>query len=170
MEVDWAGDPLYVTMKSNHWIEAHIHAYKYFGGVTRILIPDNLKIGIIKNTHTELILNQSYREMVEFHERIIFPFILGMVFFWCMDSPSISHRYCCGVSSITSTSSFGQLNLPPPSLLYNSRNPSPSHRIAYSGSCSVRSPKAILTSLACFSSVMQVRISDDLIRKSPLGI
>lgn len=61
--MDWAGDPLYVTnnitgeamkaylfvaslpcslygyaeafpdMKSNHWIEAHIHAYKYFGGV-----------------------------------------------------------------------------------------------------------------------------------------
>lgn len=33
-------------MKSNHWIEAHVHAYSFFGGVTRILVPDNLKTGI----------------------------------------------------------------------------------------------------------------------------
>ncbi|MBS6938143.1 MAG: transposase [Lachnospiraceae bacterium] len=73
MEVDWVGDtlkvydavsccdiPAYIfvavlpcslygyaeafpDMKSNHWIEAHIHAYSFFGGVTRILVPDNLK-------------------------------------------------------------------------------------------------------------------------------
>ena len=103
MEVDWAGDPLYVInnitgepmkayvfvaslpcslygyaeafpdMKSNHWIEAHIHAYKYFGGVTRILIPDNLKTGVIKNTRTELILNRSYHEMAEFYGTAIIP-------------------------------------------------------------------------------------------------
>ena len=35
-------------MKSNHWIEAHVHAYSFFGGVTRILVPDNLKTGVIK--------------------------------------------------------------------------------------------------------------------------
>lgn len=87
MEVDWVGDTLKVydaasssdisayifvavlpcslygyaeafpDMKSNHWIEAHIHAYSFFGGVTRILVPDNLKTGVIKNTRTELILN-----------------------------------------------------------------------------------------------------------------
>lgn len=103
MEVDWAGDPLYVTnnitgeaikayvfvaslpcslygyaeafadMKSNHWIEAHIHAYNYFGGVTRILIPDNLKTGVIKNTRVELILNRSYHEMAEFYGTAIIP-------------------------------------------------------------------------------------------------
>ncbi|AJA49808.1 putative transposase for insertion sequence IS1162 [Clostridium pasteurianum DSM 525 = ATCC 6013] len=28
------------------WITAHINAYKFFGGVTRILIPDNLKTGV----------------------------------------------------------------------------------------------------------------------------
>jgi len=52
-------------MKSPHWIEAHVHAYRYFNGVTRIVVPDNLKIGIIKNTRTELILNRSYYEMAE---------------------------------------------------------------------------------------------------------
>ena len=60
-------------MKSNHWIEAHVHAYSFFGGVTRILVPDNLKTGVIKNTRTELILNRSYHEMPEHYGTAIIP-------------------------------------------------------------------------------------------------
>ena len=60
-------------MKSNHWIEAHIHAYSFFGGVTRILVPDNLKTGVIKNTRTELVLNRSYHEMAEHYGTAIIP-------------------------------------------------------------------------------------------------
>ena len=103
MEVDWIGDTLKVydsancceiqayifvavlpcslygyveafpDMKSNHWIEAHVHAYSLFGGVTRILVPDNLKTGVIKNTRTELILNRSYHEMAEHYGTAIIP-------------------------------------------------------------------------------------------------
>lgn len=60
-------------MKSNHWIEAHVHAYSFFGGVTRILVPDNLKTGVIKNTRTELVLNRSYHEMAEHYGTAIIP-------------------------------------------------------------------------------------------------
>lgn len=60
-------------MKSNHWIDAHVHAYSHFGGVTRILVPDNLKTGVIKNTRTELILNRSYYEMAEHYGTAIIP-------------------------------------------------------------------------------------------------
>lgn len=103
MEVDWVGDtlkvydaascydiPAYIfvavlpcslygyaeafpDMKSNHWIEAHIHAYSFFGGVTRILVPDNLKTGVIKNTRAELVLNRSYHEMAEYYGTAIIP-------------------------------------------------------------------------------------------------
>ena len=103
MEVDWIGDtlkvydsancceiPAYIfvavlpcslygyaeafpDMKSNHWIEAHVHAYSFFGGVTRILVPDHLKTGVIKNTRTELILNRSYHEMAEHYGTAIIP-------------------------------------------------------------------------------------------------
>lgn len=103
MEVDWAGNTLSVyeeatgktitayvfiaclpcslysyaeafpDMKTSHWIEAHIHAYTYFNGVTRILVPDNLKTGIIKNTRTELVLNRSYHEMAEYYGTAIIP-------------------------------------------------------------------------------------------------
>ena len=103
MEVDWAGDTLTVydsqtgepmkayvfvaclpcslysyteafpDMKSYHWIQAHIHAYNFFGGSTRILVPDNLKTGVIKNTRTELVLNRAYHEMAEYYGSAVIP-------------------------------------------------------------------------------------------------
>ena len=103
MEVDWVGDTLTVIddltgeslkayvfvaclpcslfsyaeafsdMKSNHWIQAHVHAYSYFGGVTRILVNDNLKTGVIRNTRIELELNRSYYEMAEYYGAAIIP-------------------------------------------------------------------------------------------------
>jgi len=30
------------SMESANWITGHINAFQYFGGVTRILVPDNL--------------------------------------------------------------------------------------------------------------------------------
>ena len=71
VEVDWAGDPAtiidpdtgeiikayifvgvmtysqyayveaFLDMKQKSWINAHIHMYEYFGGVAKILVPDN---------------------------------------------------------------------------------------------------------------------------------
>ena len=35
-------------MKQVAWITAHVNAYAFFGGVTRILVPDNLKTGLAK--------------------------------------------------------------------------------------------------------------------------
>lgn len=71
IEVDWAGDPAYIidpdtgeiteawlfvgvmtysmyayveafiNEKQKAWITAHVHMYEYFGGVAKILVPDN---------------------------------------------------------------------------------------------------------------------------------
>lgn len=60
-------------MKSTSWLLCHVHAYEYFGGVTRLLIPDNLKTGVVKNTRYETILNKSYHEMAEYYETAIVP-------------------------------------------------------------------------------------------------
>lgn len=38
-------------MKSNHWTTAHVNAYSFLGDVTRILIPNNLKTSVSKNTN-----------------------------------------------------------------------------------------------------------------------
>lgn len=49
------------------WITAHIHAFEFYGGVTRIIVPDNLKTGVTKSSRTDPIINQSYQEMAEYY-------------------------------------------------------------------------------------------------------
>ena len=103
MEVDWAGQtlPIYDSVtgesypaylfiavlpcsgytyaeatsdtKLENWLNCHIHAYEYFGGATRLLIPDNLKTGVIKNTRYETVLNRSYQELAEYYDTAIVP-------------------------------------------------------------------------------------------------
>ena len=51
----------------------HVHAYNYFDGVTRLLVPDNLKTGVKSNTRYETILNRSYQEMAEHYDTAIVP-------------------------------------------------------------------------------------------------
>ena len=103
MEVDWAGDtipvfdpvtgelsPAYLfvavlpcscfvyaeacaDMKTENWLLCHVHAYNYFHGVTRLLIPDNLKTGVTSNTRYETVLNRSYQEMAVHYGTAIVP-------------------------------------------------------------------------------------------------
>ena len=103
MQVDWAGDPLFITdhvtgnrspaylfvavlpcswhtyaepcedMKQENWLLCHVHAYNYFGGVTRLLIPDNTKTAVLTNSRYEVVLNRSYQEMAEHYGTAIVP-------------------------------------------------------------------------------------------------
>lgn len=103
LQVDWAGDtmgivdtdtgesiPAYLfvsvlpysgyayaetfpDMKQESWITAHVNAYRFYGGVTRILTPDNLKTGVIKNTKDETVINRVYREMAEHYGTAVIP-------------------------------------------------------------------------------------------------
>jgi len=55
------------------WITGHVHAYSFFGGVTRILVPDNLKTGVTKRTKSEVVLNRTYQEMAEHYGTAVIP-------------------------------------------------------------------------------------------------
>ncbi len=59
--------------KTDNWILAHIHALEYFGGIPRLLVPDNTKTATVKNTANELILNKSYTEMADYYGMAIVP-------------------------------------------------------------------------------------------------
>ena len=104
IEVDWAGDPAQITdpdtgeiipaflfvgvmtysqypyveafinEKQRAWITAHVHMYEYFGGVTRILVPDNTRTAVIHNNdwYTQE-LNTTYHEMAEHYNTAIIP-------------------------------------------------------------------------------------------------
>lgn len=103
MQVDWAGNtaavtntdtgeaiPAYIfvaalpysgytyaeaffSMNQECWIAAHVNAYKYFGGVTRILQCDNLKTGVISHGRNEIVLNKTYSDLAEHYGTAIIP-------------------------------------------------------------------------------------------------
>ena len=103
MEVDWAGgtlpirdpatgieEPAYLfvavlpcscyayaelcgDMMSENWLLCHVHAYEYFDGVPRLLISDNLKTGVIRNTKYETLLNRTYNEMADHYGTAVVP-------------------------------------------------------------------------------------------------
>ena len=103
MQVDWAGDtasvidtdsgeliPVYVfvatlpysgysyvegffSMNQDCWTAAHVNAYKYFGGVTKIVQCDNLKTGVLRHGRDEIELNKSYQELAEHYGTAILP-------------------------------------------------------------------------------------------------
>lgn len=103
LQVDWAGDtaavidtdtgeaiPAYIfvaslpysgysyveaffSMNQECWTSAHVNAFKYFGGVTRILRCDNLKTGVDKHGRDEVTLNKAYRELAEHYGTAVIP-------------------------------------------------------------------------------------------------
>ena len=59
------------NMKYDTFINCHVHAYSYFGGSTRLLIPDNLKAGITKNTWYDTLIPRAYKEMAQHYNTAI---------------------------------------------------------------------------------------------------
>ena len=63
----------FFSMNQEAWTTAHVNAFKYFGGVTRIIQCDNLKTGVQKHGKDEVILNKSYQELAEHYGTAILP-------------------------------------------------------------------------------------------------
>lgn len=59
--------------KLENWILAHIHAFEYYQGVPRQLVPDNLKTGVKKACNYDPELNKTYLELSEHYGCAIVP-------------------------------------------------------------------------------------------------
>jgi len=55
------------------WIAAHVDMYRFFGGATRILVPDNLKTGVEKADWYSPTINRTYHEMAEHYDTAVVP-------------------------------------------------------------------------------------------------
>lgn len=63
-----------LTMKEEDWINVNISMYEYFGASTRLLIPDNLKTGIISNKkYEDPIANRAYQELADHYQTALLP-------------------------------------------------------------------------------------------------
>ena len=103
MEVDWAGSTMslrdnltggeikvyifvavlpcsgyayvegFLSQNLENWVSAHVNAYRYFGGATRMLIPDNLKTGVDKTDWYTPTINRTYQELAEHYGTAVIP-------------------------------------------------------------------------------------------------
>ena len=64
----------FLDMKQKSWINAHVHMYEYFGGVARILVPDNCKTAVVHNGGwKDQQINETYQELAEHYGTAIIP-------------------------------------------------------------------------------------------------
>jgi len=62
-----------LSQELSSWIQSHVHAFKFFGGVPEILVPDNLKSAVTRPCRYEPDLNATYRELAEHYGAVIIP-------------------------------------------------------------------------------------------------
>jgi transposase len=55
------------------WIEAHIQAVEFFGGVTHLWVPDNAKTGVDHPCYYEPQINATYQELADHYGAAILP-------------------------------------------------------------------------------------------------
>jgi len=55
------------------WIQCHINAFAYVGGVTEIVVPDNLKSGVTKPDYYDPELNRTYASWAEHYSTAVIP-------------------------------------------------------------------------------------------------
>lgn len=61
---------LVFDQKIQTWLDLHVRAFEYFGGVPMVVVPDNLKAAVIRaafGTDGDPTLNRSYRELARYY-------------------------------------------------------------------------------------------------------
>jgi transposase len=72
-----ASNKTYVEAFANEqsvaWIKGHMHAFSFYGGVTKAIVPDNPKTAVIRPCRYEPGLNRNYQEMADHYGTVILP-------------------------------------------------------------------------------------------------
>jgi transposase len=61
------------SQKIHHWIGSNVNALEFFGGVPKLIVPDNLKSAVVKNSKGEVVLNKQYIEFARHYRTAIIP-------------------------------------------------------------------------------------------------
>jgi transposase len=56
-----------------NWNNGHVRAFEYFGGVVKIVVPDNLKTGITQPNYYEPGVNLAYQDLAEYYKFAVLP-------------------------------------------------------------------------------------------------
>lgn len=61
------------TKEKGNWIRAHVNAFRHYGGLPLILVPDNDKSAVTSPSRYDPELNKTYREMAEYYGVAVIP-------------------------------------------------------------------------------------------------
>lgn len=61
------------TQQLPDWIGSHVRAFAFFGGVSRVVVPDNLKSGVTRACFYDPELNPTYQQLAEHYDVAIIP-------------------------------------------------------------------------------------------------
>ncbi len=61
------------TQRKADWIDAHVKAFEFFGGVPEIIVPDQLRSAVSKPCRYEPVINASYQHMASHYKTAIIP-------------------------------------------------------------------------------------------------
>jgi transposase len=61
------------SQKLQDWVASHVRMFEFFGGVTALLVPDNLKSAIHKSCRYEPDANPTYAELVSHYNTAVLP-------------------------------------------------------------------------------------------------
>jgi len=62
-----------LSQKQEDFINSHVLAYHFFGGVPRCAVPDNLKSAVISNNKNGIVINESYADLARHYNMIVEP-------------------------------------------------------------------------------------------------
>jgi transposase len=62
-----------LTQQLHDFVGSHVRAFEFFGGVVRLVVPDNLKSGVTKACRFEPALSRTYAEMLEHYDTAALP-------------------------------------------------------------------------------------------------
>jgi len=62
-----------LSQDSPSWIDAHVHAFKFFQGVPEIIVPDNLKVGVTHPCRYEPDINPTYQDLADHYKTTVIP-------------------------------------------------------------------------------------------------
>ena len=61
------------SQKQADWLNAHVQAFEFFGGVPELVVPDNLKSAVRKIHRYEPDINPSYQQLASHYQCVIVP-------------------------------------------------------------------------------------------------
>jgi len=62
-----------MTQQLEDWISSHVRAFEFFGGVTQLIVPDNLKSGVSRACWYEPDVNPTYQELAAHYNTAVLP-------------------------------------------------------------------------------------------------